>query len=113
MSFLLASWTTKVFDITSKDWTTTTLPEGYASSDLAGWATETNAYFVGGYDASYTALSHVFSIEVASFAETGELGISNHKPLIHARGDIAASVNLEKGYAYVSGKFSWSTSSWL
>lgn len=95
-----------VYDMETKEWSSFTLPEGYAASDLASWGTETHAYFAGGYDADYTALTKVFSIDVDSFGETAEPEIRNHANLQTARGDVAATVNLDKGYAYVSGGFS-------
>lgn len=75
------------------------------TSDLAGWATDTHGFFVGGYNADYVAQDRVWSIEVATYSETGELGIADHSPLLDGRGDVSASVNLETGYAYVSGGF--------
>lgn len=94
-----------VFDMVSQEWTTYTLPAGYASSDLGGWGTETHAFFAGGYDADYTALANVYSIDVAATEADNLLSIVDNGSLNTARGDVAATVNSGKGYAYVSGGF--------
>ncbi|CAB9523637.1 kelch-like [Seminavis robusta] len=95
-----------VFDIATQSWTTVELPEEYATSDLAGWATATHAYFAGGYTANYTAQTTVFSIDVSSFGELAEPEVIRHADLKEARGDVAATVNLGTGYAYIGGGFS-------
>jgi Kelch motif len=98
----------QIYDIATKTWTSLPLPSPYATSDLAAWATTTRAYFAGGYDATYTAQSRVFSIDVANFdLNAGATGVdvTDHASLIEARGDVAATVNMDTGYAYVSGGF--------
>jgi Kelch motif len=80
----------------------------YVASDLASWATKTHVFVAGGYDATYTAQSRVFSIDAENFdlnSGVTELVVIDNTPLIEARGDVAASVNLETGYAYVSGGY--------
>ena len=96
---------TQVFDITSQEWKTYTLPPGYASSDLAGWGTATHAFFAGGYDTNYTALANVYSIDVTASEVDNLLVIVDNGRLKEARGDVAATVDLATGYAYVSGGF--------
>ena len=74
-------------------------------SDLAAFATETEAVFVGGYDNNYTAHSIVFGIDVAATNEEGVLAIREKAPLAQARGDFTAVVDMAGEYAYVSGGF--------
>ena len=95
----------QVFDITTKTWSTVgTLPEEYLMSDHTGfgWANR-YAYFVGGYDVNYTALSTVFSIDGTAADPLSTLTIRS--PLIVERGDISSAVDEENGIVLVAGGF--------
>jgi len=93
-------------------WTTYgDLEEDFVTSDLAGFEAPDSklAYFVGGYNLAYSALSTVFAIDTVNTTESGFLSVAEKAPLPTARGDLSAvSILTREGVAYalVTGGFS-------
>ena len=84
----------KVYDISSKEWTTYVLPEEYQTSDHAGFTNKSYLYIAGGYNATYGALGRVFRIDAtapASDADSTMLIVEEVAPLLVPRGDIYAA----------------------
>jgi N-acetylneuraminic acid mutarotase len=82
----------QVYDIATNEWTTyADLPAEYQLSDLAGFAYGTEAFFAGGYQLDYTAVSTVFAIDAVNTAQTGTLSITPKSSMMYSRGDLSSA----------------------
>jgi hypothetical protein len=67
---------------------------------------ETNSFFFSSASidtGDYGALDRFYCIDVVASSAAGSIVITDKAPLETGRGDVAAAVDLENGYAYVSG----------
>jgi len=95
---------TQVFDIATSTWSVEgDLPEEYFTSDHTGFGYQDRAYFIGGYDVNYTALTNVFYIDATSSDPLGS--ITDVAPLNVERGDITSGLDEVNGYVLVAGGF--------
>lgn len=96
---------TQVFDIASNSWSTIgNLSEEYLTSDNTGFGWQNrHAYFLGGYNETYTAMSRVFSLD--AMAEHPLSSITNHAEMTIERGDISAAIDESNGYVLIAGGF--------
>lgn len=105
LSFCCCNVKTQVFDVGSNTWSTAgDLPEEYFTSDLTGFAWQNRyAYFIGGYDYNYSALSTVFSIDgtdpdpLATLTDRASLNVE--------RGDVASAIDDANGFVLIAGGF--------
>lgn len=96
----------QVFDITSRSWSTFTLPDDYLTSDHTCFSDKTSSflYVTGGYNATYGTLKTTFRIDTSAPAdESSTLTLEGMAPLMEARGDIFAAS--DGTYAYLGGGF--------
>ena len=93
-----------MFDIATGAWSIAgDLPAEYLASDNTGFGYDDRAYFIGGYDVNYTALTNVFYIDATATDPLGSL--TEVAPLNVERGDIAAAIDEVTGYVLVAGGF--------
>lgn len=90
------------YDIESATWTTYPLPERYRRSDLAAIGYRNYAYFIAGYDASYSSLNTTFAIHASTTSSTS-LSLVDKAEVNIQRGD--CSVVATHGKAYLTGGF--------
>jgi len=97
----------KVYDITLNEWKTyDDLAEKYHVSDHTGFGNDKYAYFVGGYNETYIAMSNVFRIDTENTVSSNSLVVEDRTSLKFARGDVSGTTDDAGTYAIVSGGFS-------
>lgn len=96
----------QIYSIQANSWTTfDDLPAKYEISDHTGFGDGAFAYFMGGYNLTYTALNQVFRINVAESMIQELLVIEDLEPMITARGDVASVLNTDSQFAIIAGGF--------